>query len=228
MTTEGHTVVDAFLNVSAAQIGQVPGPRFCARITGPQLGGLPYCQAACCRCAALPPGAGRELCCGAALSVPLISCPFVSAQSSRTHNAAAPGFFIYGAPDRAQILLTLPNAISKTGFIAGTTLAVGGAICALYTMCTPPLAWCRVRVLSNNTNACMTALAWGGRGRRGGKQRPRTALTISTLHTGLRLTVLTRADLLASLYLERKRTMVRVCTEPAPRLGQHSCLRVLA
>ncbi len=34
MTTEGHTVVDAFLTVSAAQIGQVPGPRFCARITG--------------------------------------------------------------------------------------------------------------------------------------------------------------------------------------------------
>ena len=37
---------------------------------------------------------------------------------------------------RPQILLTFPNAISKTGFIGGTTLAIGSAILALWTMCT--------------------------------------------------------------------------------------------
>ena len=38
----------------------------------------------------------------------------------------------------SQILLTFPNAISKTGFIAGTALAIGSAILALWTMCTTP------------------------------------------------------------------------------------------
>lgn len=38
-----------------------------------------------------------------------------------------------------QILLTFPNAISKTGFIGGTTLAIGAAILALWTMCTIPI-----------------------------------------------------------------------------------------
>lgn len=40
----------------------------------------------------------------------------------------------------AQILLTLPNAIYKTGFVGGTVLAVVGAVTALYTMCTSRLA----------------------------------------------------------------------------------------
>ncbi|KAK9831382.1 hypothetical protein WJX81_007976 [Elliptochloris bilobata] len=43
-------------------------------------------------------------------------------------------FLTVSAAQIGQILLTLPNAISKTGFIAGTTLAIGSAILALWTM----------------------------------------------------------------------------------------------